>query len=310
MVTVADRGRMNEELKLLYEEDRRDAQTFPGDESFIASQGRRSRVEIMLKRGQVRTAEDYFHAAAIFHHGERLEHWAQAHLLARTAAEMGYRPGRYQAAAAYDRWLMRQGLPQKYGTNSVEDGDYWRIWDVDPHTTDSERAQWDVPPMDGLVNRAYNAFGNLRRSQVFCNPLVKLELDGLKIGLFEVGRPPSETDGLLLGTPDYEKFNRHEARPGYLPDNVTLWRCGRLFCAKDARSRVVVTWHPCRWAVIQPEDADPLAVYGALAGRPQRITPEGAFWMRLALAVGPDRGWIVGGTLEPSTLAYIALSLG
>src|SRR5215212_137996 len=106
---------MNEELRALFEEDRGDARAFRGDEAFIASQGRRVRVAGLLDGGAVQTAEDFYHAGFIFQHGERLEHWAQAHLLARTAADLGHPQARYQAAAAYDRWLLRQGRPQKYG---------------------------------------------------------------------------------------------------------------------------------------------------------------------------------------------------
>src|SRR5690242_4678221 len=92
----------NAELHALFEEDRADAQHFRGAEAFLASQARRGRVETLLAAGQVRAADDYFHAAFIFQHGERLEHWAQAHLLARTAAERGQPRARYLAAAAQD----------------------------------------------------------------------------------------------------------------------------------------------------------------------------------------------------------------
>src|SRR4051794_30833191 len=120
---------MNEELAALFEEDRADAQTFQGEEAFLASQARRFHVEQMLVQGKVSSAEDFFHACFIFQHGERLEHWAQAHLLARTAADLGHPSAKYMVAASYDRWLMRQGRPQKYGTNSVADQTGWRIWD-------------------------------------------------------------------------------------------------------------------------------------------------------------------------------------
>ena len=78
---------MNERLRALYEEDLADARTFRGAEAFLASQARRGWVEPLLAAGALETADDYFHASFVFQHGERLEHWAQAHLLARTAAE-------------------------------------------------------------------------------------------------------------------------------------------------------------------------------------------------------------------------------
>ncbi len=62
-------------------------------------------------------------------------------------AELGHRAARWLAAAAHDRWLMRQGKPQKYGTQYVTEGDRWRLWEVDPATTDQERKEWSVPPL-------------------------------------------------------------------------------------------------------------------------------------------------------------------
>ena len=58
------------------------------------------------------------------------------------------------AAAALDRWLMYQGKPQKYGTNFVPDGKRWRLWDVDPSTTDAERAANHVPLLQEQFKQA------------------------------------------------------------------------------------------------------------------------------------------------------------
>ena len=52
---------------------------------------------------------------------------------------------------------MYQGKPQKYGTNYVYDGREDRLWDVDPTTTDEERAQWDVPPLSEQLRKAQEA---------------------------------------------------------------------------------------------------------------------------------------------------------
>jgi hypothetical protein len=52
---------------------------------------------------------------------------------------------------------MYQGKPQKYGTNYVYDGQRDRLWDVDPATTDEERAAWDVPPLEEQRRKADEA---------------------------------------------------------------------------------------------------------------------------------------------------------
>jgi hypothetical protein len=67
---------------------------------------------------------------------------------------------RWLTAAAYDRWLMYQGKPQKYGTQYVHDGVRHRLWDVDPTTTDAERAAWKVPPLAEQLRKAEEATHN------------------------------------------------------------------------------------------------------------------------------------------------------
>jgi hypothetical protein len=52
---------------------------------------------------------------------------------------------------------MYQGKPQKYGTNYIYDGRKDRLWDVDPSTTDEERAEWDVPPLAEQFHKAEQA---------------------------------------------------------------------------------------------------------------------------------------------------------
>jgi hypothetical protein len=52
---------------------------------------------------------------------------------------------------------MYQGKPQKYGTNYVYDGQCDRLWDVDPETTDADRAAWDVPPLAEQLRKADEA---------------------------------------------------------------------------------------------------------------------------------------------------------
>jgi hypothetical protein len=121
---------------------------------------RRRRVQELLAEGGVSTPDDYFHAALIFQHGETVPEIWQAHELARTAAElgasasMGRKDSRWLAAAALDRWLMYQSKPQKYGTQFVPDGKRWRLWDVDPATSDAERSANHVPALQEQFNQA------------------------------------------------------------------------------------------------------------------------------------------------------------
>ena len=66
----------------------------------------------------------------------------------------GHAPACWLYAAAYDRWCMYRGRPQRLGTQIVPDGRRYRVWDTDPSTTDRERATFDVPPLAEQRRRA------------------------------------------------------------------------------------------------------------------------------------------------------------
>ena len=66
------------------------------------------------------------------------------------AAMAGHRPARQLAAMLFDRLRLLHGQPQKFGTQRGLDG---APWPVDPSTTDSERAKWDLPGRAELERR-------------------------------------------------------------------------------------------------------------------------------------------------------------
>ncbi|QYF85780.1 hypothetical protein [Brevundimonas sp. PAMC22021] len=115
---------------------------------------RRKRVLHLLAAAPPSTAQDFYAAAWVLNHGDRSDEAYQAHQLATRADQLGYRNARWLAAAALDRSLMYSGRPQKFGSNIVPDGQGWRLWDVDPATTDAERAQHDMPPLEQMRERA------------------------------------------------------------------------------------------------------------------------------------------------------------
>jgi len=154
---------VNTEILALYQADRQERVNQPkaNTSAYKAMRARdlarrvRS-MEIVSAKG-LQTADDYYYAAWIMNHGDTPEDARNAHLLALYSSELGYRPARWLAAASYDRWQMYQGKPQKYGTNYLYDGRGDRLWDVDPKTTDEERAAWDVPPIAEQIRKAEQA---------------------------------------------------------------------------------------------------------------------------------------------------------
>jgi len=146
---------VNEELQALLTADQEDrAGGNLSSDALERDRVRLRRVKELLKAGAAEDAEDFFCAAMILQHGSALEDYWQAHELAKASAEGGHAPARWLAAAAYDRWLMRQGKPQHFGTQYFAmAGGPLRLWEVDPTTTDDERAGWDVPPLRDALER-------------------------------------------------------------------------------------------------------------------------------------------------------------
>jgi hypothetical protein len=144
----------------LFEQDQRARAHHPrvGTEAYrelrLDDARRRAEARELIVDEERLSGEELYCAAMLFQHSDALDDVATAHRLARRAAEWGYRPARWLAAASLDRWLMYQGLPQKYGTNIVPDGRRQRVWDVDARTGDDERAIWDVPPLEEMHRRA------------------------------------------------------------------------------------------------------------------------------------------------------------
>ena len=151
---------MNKELQTLFEQDRAGREGFARFDQdqrqpmLLRDRARRQRVETLLASKPLLDAEDYFHAAMIFLHGETPEHFLQAHTLAYKGAKQGYSACFSLMAAAYDRTLMFQGHPQKYGTQYIIQHGHWVLYEVDPTTTDAQRAQWNVPPLAQSLQRA------------------------------------------------------------------------------------------------------------------------------------------------------------
>ena len=145
-------------IRLLAEDQAEDRAVLAGEPAYIAlrtrDRARREAVMTLLAEGWPEEADDLYAAAWILNHGDAAEEAALGSRLAARAAELG-RPGaRWLAAAALDRSLMYAGLPQKYGTNMVPDGVGYRLWEVDPATTDAERLANDVPRLAEMQARA------------------------------------------------------------------------------------------------------------------------------------------------------------
>ena len=147
---------INAELYRIYTEDQGDRAGGPEkiDWKVVSERDkkRRERVREMLAEGSVKAADDYFHAAMVFQHGDTPDDYQRAHELASKAAEMNpsHRVARWLAAAAKDRYLWSVGKPQIYGTQfkkTSPDGP----WTIDPidetAVSDEDRKKAGVPTL-------------------------------------------------------------------------------------------------------------------------------------------------------------------
>jgi hypothetical protein len=150
---------------------------------------RRARAAAILRDESPTEPVDWYHAAWLFNHGDTPDEAKTACRLAEQAAAGGYEPARWLSAAAYDRWCMYSGRPQKFGTQIVPDGRGYRVWDTDPSTTDAERAAYNVPPLAEQHRRA--------AEESKCSPLPPTDLapEWLKAALvrwaIDAAEPPS-----------------------------------------------------------------------------------------------------------------------
>jgi hypothetical protein len=151
---------VNAELLQLYREDLQERRNHPevGTEAYRAMRERdsvrRSKAGTVLAVLANPTRDDLFHAAWVFQHGDGVADVSRAHELALEAVRLGHPAARWLSAAAFDRWCMYRGEPQRFGTQIVPDGLRYRVWDVDPATTDDERALWNVPSLTEQHRRA------------------------------------------------------------------------------------------------------------------------------------------------------------
>ncbi len=135
------------ELQELYEQDQADRTgDFDSMDWTVVSRNdslRRARVHELLDSSLVKTSEDFRHAAMVFQHGSDTTAARLAYDLALQAVELdtSNADAKWLMAAAWDRYQMRKGKPQWYGTQYVNDGPGtpWRLYDIDTTAVSDEQ---------------------------------------------------------------------------------------------------------------------------------------------------------------------------
>lgn len=125
----------------------------PDAQSMGLTAERAQRARELATSGALISGRDHFRAAVVLAESNDPKDWALAATLGSKAAELGEPLGLRAAAEAIDKDLVRQGLPQRYGTQFAWDPALarWKLHPLDPATTDAERAAMGVPSFGELI---------------------------------------------------------------------------------------------------------------------------------------------------------------
>lgn len=99
-----------------------------------ADKARRVQTNALLDAGKLNSADDFYHAAYVFQHGEEADDCLKAHALALIAVARGKAEAAWIAAATLDRYLQRIGQPQIYGTQFLHPRG--KEWTQEPYQRD------------------------------------------------------------------------------------------------------------------------------------------------------------------------------
>jgi len=106
----------------------------------------------LLDRGLIKTKQNCFYAAMLFHHSEKISDLAIALSLSYISMRLGSKDGKWLYARALDRFLLDLGQPQKFGTQFEEKNGKWSLCSYDKAMTDKERKLYEVPSLNYQQN--------------------------------------------------------------------------------------------------------------------------------------------------------------
>lgn len=144
------------ELQTLVQQDQKDRagafESINWDQVNQRDLQRRIRVASIFAEGCFHAAPDYAAAAMIYQHGTTEDHYYQSFLWARTAVQLGDVSQRWLMAAAIDRYLVKKGYKQLFGTQLSKDAHgNWCIQPVEESVSDSFRIEYAKHNVQGQL---------------------------------------------------------------------------------------------------------------------------------------------------------------
>lgn len=149
---------INQHLEQLYLDDIADRKLFDEgrlNESLLHSRDARRQTVLQTLLPKIDENEPWnchYACLLLMHSGSTDPNvYQRAHSFAKKAIQLGSSVSKWLYAASLDRWLISQTKLQKFGTQfDVKTG---KILDYDSSTTDEERSEYGVPPLNQLLQR-------------------------------------------------------------------------------------------------------------------------------------------------------------
>ncbi len=141
------------ELQKLFKDDQADREPAPGvnvdwEAIGLRDEQRELRIKELIAAGVLVSGADFYHAAMVLQHAPTPDDALLAHDLCVIAIGKGEKRAKWLAAASMDRFLIRVGRQQRFGTQAQST---WsrppQLVPVDPNVSDALRREFDVPDL-------------------------------------------------------------------------------------------------------------------------------------------------------------------
>ncbi len=206
----------------------------------------------------------------------------------------------------------RETTKVRYQYTSRDDEPY-RLLDVDPITTDEERAAWNVPPLAEALRQAEELSHRkeeLRKQGLLQTQgpqrLASLEVPGLRVEII------ANDERFVHPAPSQERPAREELpAPENFPTGWKLYRLGEGYCATTADGQEVINWYSVQQPLIYAwrEQEVPQLEAIQLGEQPAiLIRSSSPAFTQLFLRLG-EAYYVVGGQVALNELLQVATSI-
>lgn len=147
-------------LEKLYAEDQADrryvvGKTIDWEAVSIRDESRELRVKALISAGELSSGADYYFAAMILQHAPMAGDQLLAHDLCVIALSKGEERAKWLAAASMDRFLLKIGRLQRFGTQFQSNRSFRppQLTPVDPTVSDALRREFNVPSLENAKKK-------------------------------------------------------------------------------------------------------------------------------------------------------------